>query len=381
MCKYFILTPFFPSENSFRGSYILDQSKAIKRNSKYDLNVIILSSLYHKSNGNYVIDGINCFTFKIFDLPSFIFPGLFNFINQIRFNRFLIKNNLKINNNSIVHGHITYPSLCYIKFIYNKVKCKTILQHHGLDILQFQTGLKIPFLKNLQNSILKKRFVNSSSYVKLHIAVSNIVKSKIIEINNLIENDIYICINGVDTSKFYQEKNPIKNNSFTIGCVANFWKLKDQISLLKAVAILNNKGIKNIRVEFVGDGVTKKMCEKFAIKNNIDCKFIKDIKHNKLRSFYNKLNLFVLPSYFEAFGCVYLEALACNVPFIGVVKQGIESIIPIEHRHNHLVNPKSPIDLSNMILYFYKNKSEFRFYENLNIENTVSKMLSHINTI
>ena len=137
--------------------------------------------------------------------------------------------------------------------------------------------------------------------------------------------------------------------------------MKDQISLLKAVAILNNKGIKNIRVEFVGDGVTKKMCEKFAIKNNIDCKFIKEIKHNKLRSFYNKLNLFVLPSYFEAFGCVYLESLACGVPFIGVVKQGIESVIPIEHRHNHLVNPKSPIDLSNMILYFYKIKVNLDF--------------------
>ena len=43
---------------------------------------------------------------------------------------------------------------------------------------------------------------------------------------------------------------------FTIGCVANFWKLKDQITLIKAVEILLLNGLK-IEVKFVGTGKEK----------------------------------------------------------------------------------------------------------------------------
>ena len=35
MINYVIITPFFPSQTSFRGSYLLDQAKAIKKISKY----------------------------------------------------------------------------------------------------------------------------------------------------------------------------------------------------------------------------------------------------------------------------------------------------------------------------------------------------------
>ena len=40
--------------------------------------------------------------------------------------------------------------------------------------------------------------------------------------------------------------------------MANFWELKDQITLLKAVNILNVKGIKNLHLKFVGSGKTLK---------------------------------------------------------------------------------------------------------------------------
>ena len=379
MNNYIVITPFFPSSKSFRGSYLLDQAKAIQLNSNYNLLVIILTPFLNKSAGNYTIEGIKCITFRVFDFPSFILPGLFNTINFKRLIKFLDKNSISVDNESIIHGHINYPSLNFLDLFLRKYSCKTILQHHGLDVLQKKTGLSIPFLKYFQNQYILKIFKKLSLNVTIHIAVSSVVKSNLIKINSRLANKIYICLNGVDTTKFYAIP-PIKNNEtkYIIGCVANFWKIKDQITLLKAVNILKGKGINNIHIKFVGTGKTKKKCVEYAKINNINCEFINELKHNELITFYNNLNLFVLPSKYEAFGCVYLEALACGVPFIGVKGQGIQDIVKNEHKKYQLIEPGSSVDLSKLIYYFYSKESTIQFDKKYEIKNTVKEMLKHI---
>ncbi len=380
MIDYIVITPFFPSKGSFRGSYLLDQAKAIQSNSNHKLTVIILSSFFKKSDENYTFEGVNCITFQLLDLPSFIFPGIFHSINLSRFNVFLKKNGLTPNDKSIIHGHINYPSLNFLEFFSKKYKCKTILQHHGLDILQTQTGLRLPFLKNIQNKIILKRFKSFSTYISTHIAVSSVVKSELIKIVPKLKNRLYVCANGVDTSKFYVDSlKKTKNSKFIIGCVANFWELKDHITLLKAVKILNDEGVKNIHLKLVGNGETFKQCFEYAKNNNIDCEFVDEIKHSELRTYYNQLDLFVLPSKYEAFGCVYLEALACGVPFIGVKNQGIEDVVPDGLKDFQLVEKNSPSDLSKLISYFYSNKLTIKFDEKYNIDNTIRQMLNHVN--
>lgn len=379
MIDYLVITPFFPSNDSFRGTYLLDQTKAIQSNSNYNLLVIILSPLLEKSQGEYMIEGIQCKTFKVIDFPSFIFPSFFNKINLKRFGKFLEKNSIKVGSKSIIHGHINYPSLNFLDFFSRKFSCKTILQHHGLDILQNETGITIPFLKWIQNKLILRRFNRLSEHVTTHIAVSSVVKSKLIKINPRLENKIYVCVNGVDTTKFYVNPSKKMNDTkFIIGCVANFWKLKDQITLLKAVDILQKQANNNIHIKFVGSGETLNDCIAYSKKNKIDCEFIIELKHTELVKFYNQLDLFVLPSVYEAFGCVYLEALACGVPFIGVKNQGIEDIVENEIKKYHLVEGGSAVDLSKLISYFYSNKSPIHFDKAYKIENTVGKMLNYI---
>ena len=379
MNSYIVITPFFPSFESFRGSYLLDQAKAIQSNSNYKLLVIILSPFLEKSQGDYIIEGVHCKTFRVIDFPSFIFPSFFDKINLKRFSKFLKKNKIKVCSESIIHGHINYPSLNFLDFFSRKFSCKTILQHHGLDILQNNTGITIPFIKWIQNKLILKRFNRLSEHITTHIAVSSVVKSNLIKINTRLENKIYVCVNGVDTTKFYVNPSKTMNDTkFVIGCVANFWELKDQMTLLKAVDVLKTKGIKNLHLKFVGSGKTLNRCVDYAMKNNIDCEFINELKHTDLLTFYNQLNLFVLPSKYEAFGCVYLEALACGVPFIGVKNQGIEDVVKNDLKKYQLVEAGSYDDLSKLIYYFYSNELTIRFDKAYTIENTIKKMLNHI---
>ena len=379
MNSYIVITPFFPSFESFRGSYLLDQAKAIESNSNYKLLVIILSPFLEKSQGDYIIEGVHCKTFRVIDFPSFIFPSFFDKINLKRFSKFLKKNKIKVCSESIIHGHINYPSLNFLDFFSRKFSCKTILQHHGLDILQNNTGITIPFIKWIQNKLILKRFNRLSEHITIHIAVSSVVKSNLIKINTRLENKIYVCVNGVDTTKFYVNPSKTMNDTkFVIGCVANFWELKDQMTLLKAVDVLKTKGIKNLHLKFVGSGKTLNRCVDYAMKNNIDCEFINELKHTDLLTFYNQLNLFVLPSKHEAFGCVYLEALACGVPFIGVKNQGVEDVVKNDLKKYQLVEAGSYDDLSKLIYYFYSNELTIRFDKVYTVENTIKKMLNHI---
>lgn len=380
MTNYIIFTPFFPNKSSFRGSYLLDQAKQIQSIPEFKLTVIILSPFFSKSFSNYNIEGVKCLTFKVFDFPSFILPGLFHRINNYRINLFFKKNKVSIDNKSVLHGHINYPSLKFLQSLSKKNKCKTILQHHAFDILQFDTGVKFPFIKSYQNNSILRKFIDNSNEIDLHIAVSSPVKAKLLMLNPDLENKVHICINGVDTSKFYTKKNQSKNK-FIIGCVANFWPLKDQITLLKAINILSKSGINNIQIIFVGTGPTLESCKIYSKKQNLNCEFIDELKHNELINFYNRLNLFVLPSYYEAFGCVYLEALACGVPFIGIKGQGIDDIIDDKYKNIQLVNSKSPLDLSESINYFYENKTFINFKPSFKIENTVNEMLNRVNQI
>ena len=379
MNSYIVITPFFPSFESFRGSYLLDQAKAIQSNSNYKLLVIIISPFLEKSQGDYIIEGVHCKTFRVIDFPSFIFPSFFNKINLKRFGIFIEKNNIKVDSKSVIHGHINYPSLNFLDFFSRKFSCKTILQHHGLDILQNETGITIPFIKWIQNKLILKRFNRLSEHITTHVAISSVVKSNLIKINPRLENKIYICVNGVDTTKFYvNPSKTINDTKFVIGCVANFWELKDQITLLKAVDVLKTKGIKNLHLKFVGSGKTLNKCVEYAKRKNIDCEFINELKHKDLLTFYNQLDLFVLPSKYEAFGCVYLEALACGVPFIGVKNQGIEDVVKNDLKKYQLVDAGAYVDLSKLIYYFYSNELTIRFDKAYKIENTIKKMLNNI---
>lgn len=380
MKNYLVVTPFFPNNKSFRGSYIYDQIKEIKNQTNYNISVIILNNFYKKSIEKYSFDGIECYTFNNIELPSFIFPGLFSFINKRRFKRFLEKNKLKINKEDIVHGHISFPSLFYLYFIKTNFDATTLLQHHGLDVLQLKTGRIFKgWLSYVQEKYLINTFIKYQQFLDLNIGVS---KKVITNLESYFKNNIksYVLYNGVDTSKFF----PIKtanNETYTIGCVANFWKTKDHITLLKAVKHLESDYNLSTNLILVGTGVTKKSCVQYSSKHNLNVRYIDEIKHDELNVFYNSIDLFVLPSYDEAFGCVFTEAWACRKPFISVKGQGIEELLSKKQKSIQLIEKEDHEMLAEKIFRINQDDINFSFNNNLSIKHTISSFLTELKKI
>jgi glycosyltransferase involved in cell wall biosynthesis len=357
MKKYYIvLSPTFPSDTSFRWSFIYDQVKAIKKNSNYDV-VVLCPSPWYKKEKDYEFEGIKVHYFNTFDLPSYILPGLFGWLSKSSFLLKLKSIGIDFAAIAVVHAHVTdlgfYANA--IKQLYPKVK--TVLQHHGFDVLSLTSG-------KLSKSNWHKKWVKNygleiCNQIDVHVGVSKQTLKHLSSFEGINLKSTYILYNGVDQEKFYPIAGLKAKNKFTIGCIGNFWEIKDQLTLIKAVEMLIMEGLEDIELVLIGSGELLQLCKSYIVEKKLSnyIVFKSELPHKELCSFYNTLNLFVLPSYYEAFGCVYAEAYACDVPFIGVEEQGIAELILPENKVYQLVPAKNESALSEKIKYFYQNQN------------------------
>lgn len=321
---YLVITPFFPSVQSFRGPYVYDQVKAIMRDGRYRVIVMMPDFWMHKT-GEYEYDGIYVYRFVQYDLPTNAWPGAGDNFSLRSFDKVLKRINVKYEDIAIVHSHVTSLAK-YANYVKSKNSAtKTILQHHGYDVLSITDG------RFANKKWHKKRCISYGvklcNRIDLHVGVSKEILRYLVEYDGIQLKDTYVLYNGVDITKFYSTSR--LHLGFRIGCVANFWPIKDQITLIKAVEILLKEGFKDVRVTFIGTGVTREECEEYVQKQNLNnyFEFQNEVDHRQLNAFYNTLDLFVLPSYWDAFGCVYTEAYACGVPFMTAKGSGITELI------------------------------------------------------
>jgi glycosyltransferase involved in cell wall biosynthesis len=84
----------------------------------------------------------------------------------------------------------------------------------------------------------------------------------------------------------------------------------------------------------------------------------------------------VLPSYYEAFGCVYTEAMQTGVPIIAVENQGIEEVLKEEEKSFSLIPKGDHRRLADLIEFRYNKRLKVDY--DFNIDNYVQQFLNYI---
>ena len=373
--KYIVISPLFPNNNSHVGSYVYDQVKTIIDLSDYNVKVIKVTSLF-SSEKDYNFKGIEVKIFKVFDLPFFIFPGLFNWVNTIRIKRCFKAHNL-VAELDVIHAHVCYPSAYLANSIATVLNVKTMIQHHGIDALQLLNG-RSSFITKIQKKILRNYSLKQLNRIDLNISVSNRVKNELHLYPNYFPKREYVLYNGVDRTKFYN-MNVIKSTAkFHIGCIANFWPIKDHINLIKAIDLLVKEGVNDIVLKLIGTGEMLDFCKKFVKENHLEghVLFERERPHEQINIFYNEIDLFVLSSYYEASACVLMEAWATDTPILSIKNQGIAELIPEKERKNLLAEEQSVESLKEKIWIAYNNRRSYPFDEKYDIKNTIYDFLS-----
>ena len=376
---YLVITPFFPSPDDWHGPYVLDQVKALLRLSDY--RVVVMKPVpFWVKPVDYEIDGVMVYRFKDYSLPSNLWPN--RLCDRLSVNSMMCKLRslgIKLQDIAVCHGHVTHFGMYAMAMKRKNPGCLAVVQHHGFDVMSITDG-RLSEKKWHERQCIRygTRICNA---VDLNIGVSGKTLGYVRQYPSVMMNRDYILYNGVDTSKFYPA--PEKHEGFVIGCIANFWLLKDQMTLIRATEQLVKDGMNDINVRFVGSGRTLADCQEYVISHSLTqyVSFEQEVMHDALLQFYNSLDLFVLPSYWEAFGCVYTEAYACGVPFVGVKGQGISEIIPENEQDKWLIEKGDDKHLAEIIAKYRENRSEQRLSQPWRIDDLVGRYLEYIKSM
>ena len=184
----------------------------------------------------------------------------------------------------------------------NSDKPKIVGICHNTDLRQFrQTNLMRAFIKdNIKK--LDKVFAPSSEH-------ANIAK----ELFDIGDEKIELVGIGYNSKIFYdmklRDRDDTKNRVLYVGKVA---KKKGVFSLIKAINMLNDENINLYIIGGAGDKDEYDEIVNESKKSKSRITFLGQKKQAEIAEFYNKSEVFVLPSFSEGIPMVPLEALACG---------------------------------------------------------------------
>jgi len=145
---------------------------------------------------------------------------------------------------------------------------------------------------------------------------------------------IRVIPNGVEVSRFKRDGPPhliptgVSENRKVILYVGRIVREKGIFTLLDAFEKLRKQG-KDVSLVLVGEGPLKEDLAKEVLRRKLNdrVKLAGFVDEKKLVSLYNSSDAFVLPSHYEPFGMVALEAMASRVPVVVSDVGGLSEIV------------------------------------------------------
>lgn len=250
----------------------------------------------------------------------------------------------------IVHGLSRTPAV-------DTFRLTDPLQAHWLNVF-YGNGL----VRSLQNwnprhrTILEiERSVYQSDHVRRYITQSKLDTRLLVEYYGVPEEKIVRVSNGVDTVQFrpdarresgvVREELGVEADEPLLVFASMDFRRKGLGPLLKAITVCKTPGVKLL---VLGNGDTRtygRMASDLGLKKRV----IFAGRQSAMARFYGAGDLFVLPTIYEPFPNVNLEAMACGTPVLTSATAGGADIIRVGE-NGYLVNqPDAVHDMADCI--------------------------------
>jgi len=211
----------------------------------------------------------------------------------------------------------------------------------GINPVQMQQKYPHPvvrFIKKIGPRRVALNYLEHRIFVdkgcKVVMTNSELVKTNIIEHYRVDPEKIIVIYNGVDTSRFnpkvkekyrksLREKYGITKEELVLLFISNNFKLKRLDLVLEAMSVLKNN---RIRLFVIGTD-NHKTYQRWANNNSLGEQILFLGPKSNIEKYYAASDIFVLPTLYDAFANVCLEAMACGLPVITSDSNGAADLI------------------------------------------------------
>ena len=254
----------------------------------------------------------------------------------------------------IVHIHGNHPPYPIIGVLIRKFfkKIPVIFTVHGIYEMETRyekprTGVKRRVNKYFIDKVL--------AYVPYIIVVSSPLKPLITKKTN---SKIYMIPNGINLREIQNAEicNHIKVKHPSVLFIGRLERIKGVDILLRAISIIK-KEMPEICGYIMGDGSLenelKELTKKLDMEENVNFLGFKSEKEKY--SYIKSVDICIIPSRYEPFGIVCLEAMACGKPVVASNVGGLPYVIE-DGKSGLLFERGNAKDLANKIIFLLQNE-------------------------
>jgi glycosyltransferase involved in cell wall biosynthesis len=305
-----IFTKTFPeTKEDWRGIYVREQAEALAS----EHTVTVVKCKYDNNDFNpffkFRIETTQCHPFKYFTITVSKSFSVYNQFNYIVTLYFALKKIIRQNRPEIIHCHFTYPPGVVAWLIKLRTGIPYIITEHT----RLSKTFRSIFHKKL--SLIALRNANSV------IAVSTFFKKEILAEK---VHTVTVIPNTIDVNRFHTAVK--KSDPFIIGFLGALYDQNKGLDiLLSACSDLPF----NFLLKIGGPGSLHEFFKDNSLREKLEGKIIRVEYIDKLlvNQFYSDINLLALPSHYETFGLVLIEAMAAGIPVVATKSGGPEDIV------------------------------------------------------
>lgn len=241
----------------------------------------------------------------------------------------------------------------------------SLLAVRGLDVFVAAT-------RHIYVEHVKKDFLHRSLLRRLDMlfAISDFARMNLLETYPLSKDRVKTLYIGIDVKSFERSSGKrerflssyplLRNASKIIGMVGRIDPMKGQLEFLEAAKRIIREdpktmflivGAPTLATETNYLDMLKKRVNELGISSNlVFAGFCKDVSEPL-----SVMDVFVMPSYFEAFGLAALQAMANRVPVISTNKGSVEEIIP-SRDYGFIIPPRDALAIADSVLTLIGDK-------------------------
>lgn len=298
---------------------------------------------YSKVSGFETIDNVKVYHPRFLALPNGYLKGYWGYIYAITAS-YIIKKILLEDKIDLLHAHGSLPDDFGTYLLSKKFSVPYVITVHGASVYAVH--------RNTHHFKMSKIAIVNANKI---VAVSNIVLKRIEKFTGRKEG-VSCIYNGFKASD-ESTKSVLKDPSIIKILFAGSLIERKGIRYLISAFIELEKKYFNLKLIVAGGGILENemmlLCKNFKIEKKVF--FLGTISHKKMLDEIKNSDILVLPSWDEAFGVVYLEAMSMKKPVVGTINEGISDFIT-DGENGYLVEPRDSSSIIEKLSLLIENK-------------------------